>query len=430
MRLRTRETRGRYFQFKTKNSPTERGQDEGKEKMFEEKKDNSLLDNQQVYRKLQINYKRNQQQDHTQLLDEAAASFCYEDCRDEYWNPEEFSLLYGTPLWEQASKSQRIILNHLYWVTYYSQIISAEIATILFNQTSAAGLYAQEDFRLICDMLDLESSQERSHINAFKTISEQVEANLFGKRIFTYTMRSPFTETMIYADTNSLKTWWKKLQLQFFGMLSSGNTFLACQYFTVRGIRTLNGKLVQHKLSRYYQNHPNQDNSPIPAKVSYYHFMDESFHFNSSTILAHDVVKCLKKPTKFEKLVANLGLRGCQKDHYHFSTAINGIFWYDPALYSRIFEILTSDIFAMNEQEAKKMMYLCFTQESEGLHNSHKTHSEAVESYRVYLEPIDYAWESNKEMSIMNSNSINKYLNIQKKAIETWCNASGQCAIL
>ncbi|MCE2664076.1 MAG: P-aminobenzoate N-oxygenase AurF, partial [Microcystis sp. 53602_E8] len=72
--------------------------------------------------KLHINYNRNKQQDHTALMDEVAASFRYEDCQNEYWNPEEFSLLYGTPLWEQSSPHQRVILNQLYWVAYYSQI--------------------------------------------------------------------------------------------------------------------------------------------------------------------------------------------------------------------------------------------------------------------------------------------------------------------
>ena len=104
-------------------------------------KANTLLDNQKVYRSLQINYTRNKQQDCTQLLDEAAASFRYEDCQNEYWNPEEFSLLYGTPLWEQASPTQRRILNQLYWVAYYSQIVSAEIATIFFNQNTAPFWY-------------------------------------------------------------------------------------------------------------------------------------------------------------------------------------------------------------------------------------------------------------------------------------------------
>ncbi len=385
--------------------------------IFNEPKPNTLLENEKIYRKLQLNYHRNQQQDQTASIDQSASKFSYTNCQQEYWNPEEYSLLYGTPLWDQSTPTQRLILNHLYWVAYYSQIISAEIATILFNQTSAAGLYAQEDFRLICDMLDLESAQERAHINAFKTISEQVEAALFGKRIFTYPMRGPYTETMVHADTNALKTWWKQLQLRCFGMLSSGNTFLACQYFTVRGVRTLNGKLVQHKLSQYYQNHPDKENAPIPAKISYYHFLDESFHFNSSTLLSHEVVTCLKKPTPFETFVANLGLRGCQKDHAHFSVAINGIFWYDPALYSGIYELLRSPVFAMSDADAKQMMQDCFTQETEGLHRSYQTHQEARASYQVYLEKVDYAWKSNREMSIMAASSIPRYLTTQKKAL-------------
>ncbi|MCT7956264.1 P-aminobenzoate N-oxygenase AurF [Laspinema palackyanum] len=385
--------------------------------IFNEPKPNTLLEHEKIYRKLQLNYHRNQQQDQTASIDQAAGKFSYPNCQQEYWNPEEFSLLYGTPLWDQSTPTQKLILNHLYWVAYYSQIISAEIATILFNQTSAAGLYAQEDFRLVCDMLDLESAQERAHINAFKTISEQVEAALFGKRIFTYPMRGPYTETMVHADTNALKTWWKQLQLRYFGMLSSGNTFLACQYFTVRGLRTLNGKLVQHKLSQYYQHHPDQENAPIPAKISYYHFLDESFHFNSSTLLSHEVVNCLKKPTPFEAFVANLGLRGCQKDHANFSVAINGIFWYDPALYSAIYELLRSPVFAMSDPDAKQMMQECFTKETEGLHRSYQTHQEARASYQFYLEKVDYAWKSNREMSIMAATSIPRYLATQKKAL-------------
>ncbi|MDY6784449.1 MAG: P-aminobenzoate N-oxygenase AurF [Cyanobacteriota bacterium] len=381
---------------------------------------NTLLENQKVYRQLEINYRRNQQQDCTQLIDQAAASFRYEDCRDKYWNPEEYSLLYGTALWEQSSSSQRVILNQLYWVAYYSQIVSAEITTIFFNQTSAAGLYAQEDFRLICDTLDLESSQERAHINAFKRVSESVEAHLFGRRIFTYPMRSLFTETMVYANTNRLKTWWKRIQLQCFGMLSAGNTFLACQYFAVRGIRTLNGKLVQHKLSRYNPSHFDRDNIPIPSQISYYHFLDESFHFSSSRLISCEVLKCLKTPTRFETAIANLGLRGCQRDHYHFSAAINGIFWYDPALYSAIFRVLRSEVFGLSPQEAKEMMRRCFTEESEGLHRSYQTHREAVESYKVYLESIDYVWKVNREMSLMAANSIPKYLATQRREIERW----------
>ena len=373
---------------------------------------NSETNRNLLERKVQLNYRRNQKQDHTECLDQAAQRFSYEDCRDRYWQSENFSLLYGTPLWDGATEDQRRMLNHLYWVAYYSQIISAEIATIYFNQTSAAGLYAHEGFRSICDMLDLESSQERSHINAFQTVARQVESKLFDQPLFTYPMRGPFTETMIFTDANRLQRWWKQLQLQAFGLLSAGNTFLACQYFTVRGLRTLNGKLVQHQLSQFCDG-----DDPIPSQISHYHFMDESFHFNSSTLISQDVIDELPKPTAFERNVANLGIRGCQKDHSTFSVVINGIFWRDSALYSAVYRLLRSPLFEMNDAAAKDMMRRCFTEPSEGLHQSHATHREAMMAYRAYIDPLDYVWRSNKAMSIMEKASVERYLVAQRQAL-------------
>ena len=127
----------------------------------------SLLDDASTHGRLELNLASNREHDATELIDACGRDFSYESCRDEYWNPEEFSLLYGTRFWEQASQAERVLLNQLYWVAYYSQIISAEIATIYLNQCAAAGLYAVEDFRIVCDNLDFESSQERSHIDAF-----------------------------------------------------------------------------------------------------------------------------------------------------------------------------------------------------------------------------------------------------------------------
>lgn len=378
---------------------------------------NTLARSAAVQKKIHINYTRNKAQDHTALLDEAAAAFRYADCREAWWNPEELSLLWGTALWDQASPSQRRVLNHLYWVAYYSQIISAEIATIYFNQTSAAGLYAQEDFRQVCDMLDLESSQERAHISAFKTVSNQVEAELFGGRVFSYPMRGPFDETMIFQDTGWFRRRWKRLQLMAFGLVSAANTFLACQYFTVRGLRTLNGKMVQQKLSAFYRKLADPEAAPLPAAISHYHFMDESFHFNSSTILGHDVVRCLPPPTAFEAWVANLGLRGCQLDHSHVSVAVRGLFWYDPALLGKIHQVLTSPVFGMGEREATEMLRACFCEESDGLHAAFAVHHEARESYKAYLEKVDYAWAANREMSLMSRASIPGYLEDNRRAL-------------
>jgi hypothetical protein len=374
----------------------------------------SLLDDPRTLKKLDLNYRKNKEQDNTLEMDHLSSTFNYEACKNEFWNPENFSLLYDTPLWDQSTPDQKIKLNQLFWVAYYAQIISAEIATIFFNQTCAAGLYSIEDFRIVCDTLDLESLQERAHINAFKKISEDFELAVFGERLFTYPMRTPFVETMIYQNTNRTKSFWKKLQLQAFSLLSSGNAFIACQYFTVRGIRTLNGKQIQHQLSQYYSKHPNKDTSPIPAKVSYHHFLDESFHFNSSTILSHDLVKSLKEPTTFEKHIINRAIKGCQRDHFNFSTAINGIFWFDPALYKIVYRLLRSAIFNMSEWEAKDMMEKCFTQENQGMHKSFKTHQTAVESYKAYVTDMNYLDRPNKEMALMSQNSMERHLRVNK----------------
>lgn len=385
-----------------------------------------LKEDPKTWRKLQLNYQRAKQTDRSPTLDALAEQFDYDKCCDSYWNPPEFSLLYGTPLWEQSSEAQRIVLNQLYWVAYYSQIISAEIATIFFNQTSAAGLFAHEGFRLICDTLDLETSQERCHINAFRTVVDEVEQTLFGQRVFSYPMRSPFAQTMIFADSDRFRTWWKGVQLRCFGLLSAGNTFLACQYLTVRGLRTLNGKLIQHKLSNFHQKHPQPEQSPIPSQISYYHFLDESFHFNTSKILGHEVIHSLKPPTAFECQVANLGIRGTQQDHYHVSVAVNGIFWYDPALYQAVYTVLLSPTFGLSPSEAKAMMSACFTEETEGLHRSFQTHQEALDSYKAYLEPLDFIWDSNKEMRLMSVNSIPRYLKTQQQALSKFFHNQGK----
>jgi hypothetical protein len=380
--------------------------------------EDTLLADEKTVKKLKLNLERNKKQDHTQLLDQAAAAFDFAACRDSYWNPEPFSLCYGTPIWEQSSPAQRVILNQLYWVAYYSQIISAEIATIFFNQTSAAGLYALEDFRLVCDTLDLESMQERAHINAFKKISDITEHELFGKRIFSYAMRGPYDETMVHGDSDRLRAEWKKLQLKTFGMLSSGNAFIACQYFTVRGLRTLNGKIVQHQLSHFYAKHPEQAKAPIPSAVSYYHFQDESYHFNSSMIISKDVIGSLKAPTPFERMVANLALKGCQRDHFHFSTAINGIFWYDPSVYRPIYEVLTSKHFGLDKRGALELMERSFCQETEGTRLSQKTHEMSRDSYKKYLgEGLGYVSRENRDMAVMSKSTLDGHLAHNKSAM-------------
>ncbi|HVJ92715.1 MAG TPA: hypothetical protein VM580_23100 [Labilithrix sp.] len=383
----------------------------------------SLTEDTKTFKRLQLNHKKNLEQDHTKLLDAAALAFRYEDCKDVYWNPEPFSLLWGTPIWDGATASQRVLLNQLYWVAYYSQIISAEIATIFFNQTAGASLYGIEDFRLVCDTLDTESSQERAHINAFKKVSEDVEAAVFGERVFSYAMRGPYAETMIHSDTDRFRRAWKGIQLRGYSVLSSSNAFVGCQYFTVRGVRTLNGKLVQHQLSQYYMKAKDKESMPIPSKISYYHFMDESFHFNSSMLISKDVINTLPAPTALESVIANAALRGCQKDHANFSTAINGIFWYDPSLFGVVEKVLRSKAFGLGAADAKELIRRSFCEENDGMHASQATHRTACESYKTYLKELSYVWKENKEMAIMAKASVSRHLAANRRAFEAFARA-------
>ncbi|MBT3583594.1 MAG: P-aminobenzoate N-oxygenase AurF [Halobacteriovoraceae bacterium] len=379
-----------------------------------QREEKSLLNDTRTSKRIEINYRRNKEQDNTQILDQLALDFKYEQCNHQLWNPEKYSLMYGTPLWDASSPDQRKLLNHLYWVAYYSQIISAEIATIFFNQTSAAGLYSLEDFRSVCDTLDLESAQERAHTHCFKVIAEQVEEKLFGERLFTYSMKNWASETMIFQDTNYFKEQWKKFQLRTFALLSSSNAFIASQYFTVRGLRTLNGKIVQHQLSEFGKT----DNSPIPAKVSYHHFLDESYHFNSSQIIGHDIINSLRAPSKFESTVANLGVRGSLVDHSHFSLTVNGLFWYEPALFPIIYKILKSPYFEYSHSEALMMLRKCYTRENNALHIAAETHQVAIDSYELYLQGLPHIWKSNREIQPMKNFSIQKYLSINSQALK------------
>ena len=369
-------------------------------------------------RKIDLNHKRNLAQDNSDELDRLAAGFSYEQNSQEFWNPEQYSLLWGTPLWNQASSDERKVLNHLYWVAYYAQIISAEIATIFFNQTSAAALFSVDEFASTCRMLDLESLQERAHINAFRKIGLETENQIFGEPVFMYDMKLPYTETMIYQNSNLVKALVKNWLLKSFTLLSSSNVFIGCQYFTVRGLRTLNGKLVQHKLSQYYQNHSDKDNAPIPAKISYHHFLDESYHFNSSTIISQELIKLIPKPTAFEKFVVNQGVIGCQRDHYNFNSAVNGIFWYEPALFKDIYRILRSKAFAMNHGDAMEMMRLCFTEENQGMIKSQALHEEATDSYVAYVSELEFLNQKAKSMDIMKQSTLDKHLKSNRREFQ------------
>lgn len=361
----------------------------------------TLASDTKTVRRLEVNLSRSKDQDHTATLDAASAAFRYEDCAGQWFHAPEDSLLHGTPLWDEADEAQRILLNQLYWVAYYSQIVSAEIATIFYNQTSAAGLYGVEGLRLVADTLDHESSQERAHIAAFRTVGEQVEKARFGERIFTWEMRGPFEPTMIYHDLSWFQQQQRRIELRTFGLVSAGNAFLASQYLTVRGLRTINGKMVQSRLSRYHSAADDREHHPIPSKISWWHFMDESFHFNSSSIIGLDVVRSLPAPTAFERWVADRAVTGCQHDHRRVSVTVRGLFWDDTRAMHDVYKVLRSRWFGMDDTTARRMLWRCYGEENQGMLDAHAVHATAQQNYARFIENLPWMSKVNREMSVM-----------------------------
>jgi hypothetical protein len=371
-------------------------------------------------KKLEVNLRRNRDQDQTAIIDAAAAAFDYEACRGAWWNDEEQSLLHGTPLWDEATPDQRRTLNQLYWVAYYSQIISAEVATIYFNQTSAAGLYGVEGFRSVGDVLDLESSQERAHIAAFKAVGEGTEAALYGERIFTWEMRGPFEPTMIFSDLGPFRAAMRRLELRAFGLLSAGSAFIGSQYFTVRGLRTLNGKMIQQKLSRYHQQQAEPGASPIPSQISYSHFLDESFHFNSSAVLGTDLVRCLPQPTAFERHIANLTVTGCQRDHSNVSVTVRGLFWDDTAAWPAVYKVLRRAPFGLDHAGAIDMLRRCYCEENSALHAAHAMQADAREAYRRFVADLSFLSAENRDMAILGTSTLPRTLDRHRRAFRAF----------
>ena len=110
-------------------------------------------------------YKNNCASNYTEIIEQLDRDFTYEENKDSYWGPQELSLFYGTNLFKQASETQKLALNHLYWVTQYNQTAATEANAILYNQVTEEVFSALGDCTLLCKELSLETDQEHHHIS-------------------------------------------------------------------------------------------------------------------------------------------------------------------------------------------------------------------------------------------------------------------------
>lgn len=402
---------------------------------------------------IQINYNKNTDSDYTEKIQELDRQFKYSENSQESWNNPEYSFLYGTPLYLESTESQKIALNHLYWYLMYHFIATSEHQTIIYNTITAGVFKKIKGYEIIGETLDLESKQEISHIHAFRKICYQLIKALLGKDAFKETLK-PNTnqgyaekiseqigkwkqsagrfliDQMLRSHQDCYSEYLRELEaqdkvpsfrtgfigegmgynqdlIQFFSQNWGRTPFLACNYYTLRYIANMGLKHTEHSSSRYYKELEKKGAKiPVPTAISYYHFLDESFHTSTSRFIARELYRDFPNPSPYEKIVANLAFYQQQRFF------LNGLSAIMPdkhradnlSIMGFMYKILQSPIFGMDKAETLNQMEKCLCQEHEGLHFNYKLNQSTLLEFRRTYSKVDYLWPVNKQMQLMAKN--------------------------
>jgi hypothetical protein len=408
------------------------------------------------------NYQNNLNSDYTEKIEELDKNFNYSSNNNHYWSNPELSLLYGTPIYEAASPSQKIALNHLAWVAEYDYTADSETEATHYNQITAGSFYpVGGDYEMIAHQLDHETLQERSHIHAFYKVNYQTIKALLGKQAFINPLKKKsshqnswqrkqfstyqsstlrfLTKMMLQGKEQYYSQYLKKLEAenkpittsttgffhgvrgelpkswqQFFAFNWGSSPFLACNYYTLRYMANLLLKNHEHKIAMYYKKLYKQGEFlPVPTAISHYHFLDEAFHTTTSLFLGRELYKHLPKPTAYEKFVLNLAVYMAQLNNFNLMSGImtNGFFKDDLPLMGYIYKVLQSPLFNMSTKEALEWMEKSLCHEHEGLYVNLRYHHSLLSDLCRFCDSIEHLWPINREMRIMASGgSISKVI--------------------
>lgn len=399
--------------------------------------------------KIARTYYNNTDSDYTEKIQELDRSFKYSEVKDSYWNAPELSLLYGTPLYEQATEAQKIVLNHLYWFVMYNFTATSETQTIVYNKITG-GVFAKiPGYEIIDEILDLESKQELSHIHVFRKVCFQMLKNLLGKDAFKdplkgklyksnyqswaakasqyqyYTLRllankmlggkryySEHLQELERKDNlpPAFSTGFMgeglapRALLQFFSFNWGQTPFLASNYYTLRFMANLGLKHTEHSNCRYFRRLEKQGKSiPAPTAVAYYHFLDEAFHTTTSRFMARELYRDFPNPTAYEKFIANLAFYRLQTQIWGSLSAVvpDRHRPDDYSVMGFIYRILQSATFGMTPKDALYWLEQSLCREHQGLHQNVKFHQSLLQEFRRTFSNLDYLWAVNRNLTPM-----------------------------
>ncbi|MBE9196076.1 hypothetical protein IQ219_12335 [Synechocystis sp. LEGE 06083] len=362
-------------------------------------------------------YHNNTESDYTEKIEQLEKAFNYSVEKDYYWGSPELSFLYGTPLYEQSSESQRKVLNHLYWIGQYNLVAASETSTILFNQVTANVFFSLGGFDSLCHELDLETNQERYHIHAFQNIDRIVQEGIFGNADVNGDQYRK--QTLDVLRDGVARYMGSDLTLKFLSINWGSTPFLASQYYCARYIANISLKNKEQVYSLHCRKlQKSGAHVPAPTAISRYHLLDESFHTTISQLLGKELYKEFAKPSAYEKFLMNTVIYNYQK---HGAGSLSGLApgaplkdeLFMPVLYS----VLRSSVFGMSTTEALDWIEKCACSEHKGFHVSLEYVTRLLNDLRRFFSTIDYLWPVNKEWSIMaEAHSIPKTLKANRRA--------------
>lgn len=403
----------------------------------------------------EVTYQSNLESDYTEKIEALDRRFQYADEQHHYWGMPELSLFYGTPLYAQASESQKIALNHLFWATQYDHVSASETSTTFYNTITAGVFENVGGYDTLCKSLHLETSQEKYHIHAFKTVSFKTKRALI-KDVLTKPAADFFTNAptlgkrrkqkkgtgLIDLDKAKFKTFRlltkqfaKANENQYSSLLRKvdreehiptmqqgyigealprpvleyitynwgTSPFLACQHFIWRYMGNAHLKLWEYYYVKYYRElAKNNEDLPAPTQISYFHLMDESFHTTTSQLIARDMYRDFPTPSLYEKQIANWIMYFMQRGILsEFSAAIPSMYRNDVHLYPFYYRLLRSDVFGFSADESLQWMEKVFCQEHEGMHFNLKMHGALLSDLQRMVSKIDYLWPINRGYRLM-----------------------------
>ena len=427
----------------------------------------------------EITYRSNTDSDYTEKIEKLEKNFNYSSNGDYYWGPPQLSILYGTPLYEEASSSQKRALNHFYWAKQYNQTAATEANAVLYNQVTAGVFSNIGGHKTLCQELELETHQEHFHIHAFHAIGYKTQVALIGKKGFNATVPGKLSKSknnfakgleslhlpqllssnlprfqddsfrfitnqvVLKRKANFYSQYLKELDhkgepipaqttgllgqigsrpfLQFFTLNCGTSPFLACVFYVTRYMANMLLKSFEYRYSQYYRELEKKGEFiPAPTAVSYYHLLDESFHTTISQLIAQDFYKEFSKPTAYEKFLANLVIYRAQKLVLSgLSAGLPAVFRNDASFMPSFYNLLQTSIFNMSVEEALYWTKRCFCEEHEGFHVNLKFHQRLFSDICRSFEKIDYLWPVNREMRLMASGgSIAKAIQNNIKVFE------------